>query len=97
MLQVENEFGGPAGSKGGSYAAGSNAAKYLGWAVDMARAAAAGVPWLLCHDVDQCTQINHGGAIPYNTSAYDYKVGLYPIATLQYSSTTPYQVAYHIQ
>ena len=23
--------------------------------------------------------------------------GLYPIATLQYSSTTPYQVSYHIQ
>jgi hypothetical protein len=25
------------------------------------------------------------------------RVGLYPIATLQYSSTTLYQVSYHIQ
>lgn len=73
MLQIENEFGGPAGSKGGSYPAGSDAAKYLGWAVDMARETTTDVPWLLCHDVDQCTQINHGNSIPYNQSVYDFK------------------------
>jgi beta-galactosidase GanA len=37
MLQIENEYGGPAGSKGGDYPPGSHEAKYLGWAVDMVR------------------------------------------------------------
>lgn len=34
--------------------AGSDADMYLRWAVDMARNLTTGVPWLLCHDVDQC-------------------------------------------
>jgi beta-galactosidase GanA len=73
MLQIENEYGGPAGSKGGDYPPGSDNAKYLGWAVDMARNQTTSVPWLLCHDVDQCTEINHGNNQPYNDTAYDYK------------------------
>jgi hypothetical protein len=73
MLQIENEFGGPAGSKGGEFLPGSDADKYLEWAVDMARGLTTDVPWLLCHDVDQCTAVNHGGSQPYNQSKYQFK------------------------
>ena len=73
MLQIENEFGGPAGSKGGDFLPGSDADKYLEWAVDMARGLTTDVPWLLCHDVDQCTAVNHGGSQPYNQSKYHFK------------------------
>jgi hypothetical protein len=38
-----------------------------------ARNSTTAVPWLLCHDVDQCTYINHGNKQPYNSTPYSYK------------------------
>eukprot|EP01059_Diplonema_ambulator_P003801 TRINITY_DN1349_c2_g1_i9.p2 TRINITY_DN1349_c2_g1~~TRINITY_DN1349_c2_g1_i9.p2 ORF type:complete len:378 (+),score=88.61 TRINITY_DN1349_c2_g1_i9:2729-3862(+) len=46
MLQVENEY------------TGSDMA-YLEWAGDTARNITTEIPWNLCHDLTQCTEINH--------------------------------------
>ena len=63
-IHARNEYGGPGGSKGGE-------PDYLQWAVDMARTATTDVPWLLCHDVDQCTAVNTDNST--GTPAYKFK------------------------
>ena len=51
MLQVENEYNGPD-------------IAYLTWAVAVARNLTTAVPWILCHDLELCSQINNGSTSP---------------------------------
>jgi beta-galactosidase len=54
MLQIENEWNGE----------GSEVTDYLQATVDAARNITTLVPWILCHDVDQCTEINAAPGAP---------------------------------
>ena len=48
-------------------------------------------------DLTRLTPAFHRAVIDQADAAVAAGIGLYPIVTLQYSSTTLYQVSYHIQ